>query len=302
MQTALDAADVAACRALQKKHGTSYFFATSFLPKDIHWAVNALYAFFRVPDEIVDSAQGVDPLLVEARLHGWIEGWRAVRAGEATTDPVLRLSNRVFEQFSIPDQYAEAFFESMRMDIRIQEYATYEDVRGYMYGSAAVVGRMMTHVLGYTTDLAFEKGDALAYAMQWTNFLRDIDEDWQDRKRVYLPQDRLRAHGLSYADIDRRQFGEAFSRLMSEEIGRADALYAEAEEGMRYLATGRLGVLVASRLYQHILRRIEAQHRNPFAGRARTSFVRKSLLAFQAVRDQGTVLGPAPVAQIAPLG
>lgn len=302
MQNALDSSDVAACRALQKKHGTSYFFATSFLPKDIHWAVNALYAFFRVPDEIVDSAQGMDATLVEARLNGWVRAWRAVRAGEPTPDPVLRLSNRVFEQFQIPDHYADAFFESMRMDIGVQQYATYEDVRAYMYGSAAVVGRMMTHVLGSTTDLALEKGDALAYAMQWTNFLRDIDEDWQDRKRVYLPQDRLHTHGLSNSDINRRQFTEAFSRLMSEEIARADALYTEAEEGMKYLATGGLGVLIASRLYQHILRRIEAQDRNPFAGRARTSFARKSLLALQAVRDQEDVLRPSPVAQAARLG
>lgn len=297
MPATLNQGDIDACRALQKKHGTSYFFATTFLPKDIHWAVNALYAFFRIPDEIVDSAGGDDPMMVNAKLEGWIRSWRAVRAGEQTSDPVLRLTNQAFERFHIPDQYAEEFFASMMMDVNVSEYATYEDVRKYMYGSAAVVGRMMMYVLGHTSELAFEKGDALAYAMQWTNFLRDIDEDWIERKRVYLPQDRLRAHGLTSTDIAERRFGPAFEALMREEIARADTLYTEAEQGIRFLATGGLGVLVAGRLYQAILRRIEAQGRNPFLGRARTSFVRKLVISGGAVRDYRALLAHEEMAK-----
>lgn len=282
--------DVIACRALQKKHGTSYFFATQFLPKDRRWAVHALYAFFRVADEIVDTDDGAEPSRREARLKDWQEAWRATRAGLPTDDPVLRLTHQVFCQFHIPDADAEAFFRSMEMDIQRTEYKTYEDVRQYMYGSAAVVGRMMTYVLGYTSDRAFEKAEMLGYAMQWTNFLRDIDEDWQDRKRVYLPQDQLFAHGLSNGDIAERRWTPSFSALMTEEIARADALYAEAEQGIHFLKNGARGVLVASRLYQSILRRLEAQGRNPFAGRARTSFVRKTIIAGKAILDQRTIL------------
>lgn len=279
----LNAQDIDACRALQKKHGTSYFFATKFLPREKHWAVHALYAFFRVADEIVDTAQGLDEAAITDRLQAFEASWRATRAGVPTTDPVLRLTHRAFEQFSIPDAEAEAFLHSMEMDIRVTEYQTYEDVRQYMYGSAAVVGRMMTYVLGYTDEAAFARAEALGYAMQWTNFLRDINEDWQERKRVYVPQDRLRAHGLSTQDIAEQRFSPAFARFMTEEIARADALYAEAELGMMQLATGHVGVRIASRLYQSILRRLEAHERNPFLGRVRTNLAQKIWIAAKTV-------------------
>ncbi len=283
--------DVAVCRALQKRHGTSYFFATRFLPVRHRWAIHALYAFFRIPDEIVDADPTSDPDTICARLRAWQQEWQRVRAGEPTDQPVLHLTNEVFKRYGIPDAYAEAFFASMEMDTRYTTYDTYEEVRKYMYGSAAVVGRMLTHVLGYSSDAAFEKADALGYAMQWTNFLRDIDEDWQLRGRVYLPQDRLRAHGLTNETIVTRTWNEAFAALMHEEVERARALYREAETGIRFLSPeGRLGVLVAGRLYEGILGRLERQRLNPFAGRARTSLAEKTVLAFNAWRDLWTLV------------
>ncbi len=290
----VNARDIAACRALQKRHGTSYFFATRFLPVRHRWAVHALYAFFRVADEIVD-AQPVSGSEAEdaaeaaaacARLRAWQARWHGVRQGEATDDPVLRLTHAVFTRYGIPDAYADAFFASMEMDTVKYTYDTYEEAKKYMYGSAAVVGRMLTHVLGYASDTAFEKADALGYAMQWTNFLRDVDEDWRVRRRVYLPQDRLRAHGLTNGAIAARAWNEAFEELMREEAERAHALYREAETGIRLLSPdGRLGVLIASRLYEGILARLERQAFNPFAGRARTSLAEKTALAFGAWRD-----------------
>ena len=255
--------------------------------------MHALYAFFRVPDEIVDRLGERSAQDAQQELARWRDEWRAVRAGGPTTSPVLRLANRVFEVYAIPDAYAEAFFVSMDQDTYTFTYPTYPEAERYMYGSAAVVGRMMTHVLGYMDERAFAHADALGYAMQWTNFLRDIDEDWKERGRVYLPQDRMEAHGLCTADIAGRSFSPAFKDLMTEEIARADALYAQAEQGIKYLAQdGRLGVLVAARLYQAILRAMEAQNKNPFAGRARTSFLQKLAIAWKARQDLSRILLP----------
>ena len=36
----------------------------------------------------------------------------------------------------------------MRMDITVDRYATWQDLRGYMRGSAAVIGEMMAPLLG----------------------------------------------------------------------------------------------------------------------------------------------------------
>lgn len=285
----LSKAELALCRGLQRRHGTSYYFATRFLPEEHRWAVHVLYAFFRIPDEIVDHAEGKTLEEVKGALLDWRERWNRAYQGEPTDEPVLRLATRVFQVYQIPREEADAFFDSMEMDLVCYSYQTYDDVKRYMYGSAAIVGRMMTRVLGFTNDQAFPRAEALGYAMQWTNFLRDIDEDWQERKRVYVPLDRLEAHGLTEEAIASRSFPRVFGELMQEEIARADTLYEEAEKGIRFLdPKGRLGVLVAARLYQAILRQLEKQGRNPFLGRARTSFLQKCVIALRAWWDLKT--------------
>jgi len=92
--------------------------------------------------------------------------------------------------------WIEAFFAAMRMDTEKYFYNTYAELEAYMYGSAEVVGLMMTTLIGYTgeSDEVFLYARRLGEAMQYTNFLRDIGEDRNDHHRVYMPLDRLQAH------------------------------------------------------------------------------------------------------------
>ncbi|SCD88301.1 phytoene synthase, partial [Streptomyces sp. DfronAA-171] len=86
---------------------------------------------------------------------------------------------------------------AMRADLAVTDYATYEDLCGYMHGSAAVIGLQMLPVLGTVVPRAeaAPHAAALGRAFQLTNFLRDVGEDL-DRGRVYLPADLLAAHGV----------------------------------------------------------------------------------------------------------
>lgn len=89
------------------------------------------------------------------------------------------------------------FMAAMRADLTVTHYATYDDLCGYMHGSAAVIGLQMLPVLGTVVprEEAAPHAAALGIAFQLTNFVRDVGEDL-DRDRVYLPADLLAAHGV----------------------------------------------------------------------------------------------------------
>lgn len=272
-----------ACRKIHKKHGKSYYFATRFFPREKRLATFALYAFFRIPDEMVDGQSDKASAQVREELMRWQADWRRVYEGEETTEPILRAAAWVFHAYQIPFEYSESFFAAMIQDTEKASYATYQELEAYMYGSAAVVGLMMTHVIGFQNPQALVYARQLGEAMQLTNFLRDIREDWDERRRVYLPQDELEAFGLSGEVVTSQHPSHAFVEFMRFQIARADGLYTAAEPGIALLSKdGQFAVCAASRLYQGILRKIEEKEYNIFLGRVRTSKWEKFCLAIDA--------------------
>jgi phytoene synthase len=264
---------------VQKGHSRTYYFSTSLFPEEVRPHVHALYAFMRYADEIVDNP---GTTLLEEQLAGlqsFEEETLAAVSGEEVPNPVLRAFANTVLLRGIESGLIEAFMKSMKMDTRVFRYPTYEDLEEYTYGSAAVVGLMMCRVIGATDEAANPHAGALGVAMQLTNFLRDVREDWR-RGRVYLPLKDLERFGYAEEELGRGVVDERFVGLMRFEISRARMLYRVAEEGMRYIPRGRrYPVVVAGRLYEAILGRIEAQGYDVFSGRAETSLPHKLRVA-----------------------
>jgi phytoene synthase len=267
------------CRRVQKGHSRTYYFSTSLFPEEVRPHVHALYAFMRYADEIVDNP-GTTPLEEQlAGLQSFEEETLAAVAGDEVPNPVLRAFANTVLLRGIEPGLIEAFMKSMKMDTRVFRYPTYEDLEKYTYGSAAVVGLMMCRVIGTTNEAANPHAGALGVAMQLTNFLRDVREDWR-RGRVYLPLKDLERFGYAEEELGRGVVDERFVGLMRFEISRARMLYRVAEEGMRYIPRGRrYPVVVAGRLYEAILGRIEAQGYDVFSRRAETSLPHKLRVA-----------------------
>lgn len=132
-------------------------------------------------------------------------------------------------------------------------------------------------------------------AMQMTNFLRDVGEDWR-RGRIYLPMEDLQQFGVTEADISRGHVSAKVKRLLRYEIERTVSLYTRAEQGIPLLpAENRYPVLLGGRLYARILSHIEANSYDVFHRRARTSTLEKIWIAWQCWRDtQHSTTGKPP--------
>jgi phytoene synthase len=268
------------CRQTHKDHSKTYYFSTSLFPKEVRPHVHALYAFMRYADEIVDNPGTTSFDEQFASLKAFEEETLAAVAGEyVPPNPVLRAFANMVYACDIEPGLIAAFLKSMKMDTGIFRYPAYEDLEEYTYGSAAVVGLMMCRVMSVSDERANPHAEALGVAMQLTNFLRDIKEDWA-RGRVYLPMEDLERFGYAEEELGRGILDERFLGLMRFEISRARALYELADEGMSYIPRGqRYPVVVARRLYEAILGRLEAQGYDVFARRAQTSFARKLRVA-----------------------
>lgn len=289
MKTSSDlASGYAAARQLLRHHGKSYAFATRLFPKELQDSTGALYAFFRLPDEIVDNSPIETPADLEnvkRRLDQFRDQWRLAHQTGNSSDPILRVVAVTFHKHQIPFHYSEDFLAAMIQDTHQARYADYADLEDYMYGSAAVVGLMMSHVIGFSDQTALEHAKKLGYAMQLTNFLRDIDEDFALRGRVYLPQDELARFGVNGGDIETRNFGPKFRALMEFQAARCHQLYEEADLGIPMLnQEGRFPVATASALYRAILGKLEEKEWNPFLGRVKTGKIEKVKLAARAWR------------------
>jgi phytoene synthase len=262
----------ARCRALNKRYGTTYYWSTFALPAVKRPHVWALYAFCRHADDIVDD---LGPAPVEVREKALTDlGDRlfADLAAGRSDDPVLKAVVHTMRAFGHDPELFRRFLRSMAMDLTVTSYATWDDLLGYMDGSAAVIGEMMLPILEPTDDAAVGPARDLGNAFQLTNFLRDVAEDL-DRGRVYLPQEDLQRFG---AEPSRRVVDDAWRELMAFEIDRCRALYRSADEGQAHLPPRSARCVRGARvLYSQILDRIEAAEYDVFSRRARVPTWRK---------------------------
>jgi phytoene synthase len=259
----------AECRRLNQRHGTTYYWSTALLPKVKRHHVHALYAFCRHADDVVDD---LGPAPVPARAAALRDLGDRFFAGVeqgSSDDLVLKAVVHTVRAFDIDPEAFRRFLRSMAMDLTVESYPTYDDLRDYMDGSAAVIGEMMLPILE-PSDPAAARGPAraLGEAFQLTNFLRDIDEDL-DRGRQYLPQDDLKRFDV---DLTERRCTPEFVALMRFEVARCRDLYDYAGTGLALLPPRSARCIAAAHdLYGRILDRIERQGYDVFRSRARVA-------------------------------
>ena len=111
-------------------------------------------------------------------------------------------------------------------------------------------------------------GAKLGVALQVTNILRDVAEDWRNG-HLYLPLEDLKQFGLSADDIAGGKLSPRWKKFMRFQIERVRRMYAEARPGIAMLkGDGRFAIAAAADLYEAILEDIEAHDYDVFSRRA----------------------------------
>ena len=259
------------CDKIAREQGRTFYKASGLLPDEKRRAVRALYAFCRITDDMIDRA-GDEP---EAALATWKQ--RSLVAPPEPDDLVVLAWADARARYRIPTAYAEQLIDGVARDLTTTRYTSFDDLAAYCYGVASTVGLLSMHIIGFAGREAIPYAVKLGVALQITNILRDVGEDWA-AGRVYLPQDELAAFGLSDADIgkfstagfhDEGGAADRWRAFMRFQVERNRQLYNEAVPGIAWLdPAGRFAIAAAAGLYRDILEVIAGRGGDVFTQRA----------------------------------
>jgi phytoene synthase len=250
-------------------HSKSFALASRVLPPESRDAAAVVYTWCRRADDAVDLADPGEAVPALDRLRRELDD---VYAGQPR-DPVLRAFAAIARDRRLPRHYPAELLAGMEMDVVGARYGTVEDLIGYCYRVAGVVGLMMCHVMGVDDDGALQHATHLGIGMQITNVCRDVAEDWA-RGRLYLPDDVLARHGAGGLAA---QLGgplpasaaPALAATVAELLAIADRYYRSGDRGLRHLPWRcAFAVRAARHIYAAIGRRLARRGHDVTAGRA----------------------------------
>jgi phytoene synthase len=247
-------------------------FALSVLPKERRADAVTYYAFCRTLDDLADTP-GV---AVEERgkaLAGWRDG---LLHGFSKPDSLQREVVALREKHQIPTGWLAALADGCIDDLEPQRYRTWEELDGYIWKVAGSVGLVSSRLFGCLDPAVAVYAETLGRALQLTNILRDVAEDWANGRRMYLPMEELARSGITEQHFDMKPDGGGFSDMMGRIADRAEECYREAE---RCMPQGDRKALLPARImaeiYQDLLGRMRADGFRVFHCRYRVPALRK---------------------------
>ncbi|NTU56832.1 MAG: squalene/phytoene synthase family protein, partial [Anaerolineales bacterium] len=165
--------------------------------------------------------------------------------------------------------------DGVNRDLTQSRYQTFEELATYCYGVASTVGLMSMYIIGFKSGDAVPYAIKLGVALQMTNILRDIGEDYRNG-RLYLPREELVFYGIREQDIAEGRITDNWRQFMKFQIERTRQIYAESWAGVKMLEReGQLAIGAASVFYQGILDDIEKHDYDVFTRRANLSALGK---------------------------
>ncbi len=267
-----------AAGSICRRHAKSFYFASYFLPKPKRRAAYAVYSFCRLLDDAVDTRPGREAEGI-AEFERILDSVYLDELDHLPKDEpglALRAFQATVREHDIPRVLFVELAEGCRMDLTISRYTTWRDLEVYCYHVAGVVGLMMSCIFGPIDESTREQAVTMGNAMQLTNILRDVKEDF-DRGRIYLPAEDMERFHVSEADLAAGRTTREFIELMQFEIARARSLYRSGAAGLCKLADdgSRTTAAAMAVIYSGILCSIEAQQYDVFSRRAHLSMLQK---------------------------
>lgn len=269
------------CKHLAETHYENFHVASWFLPKKLRPHFHAIYAYCRVSDDLGDETGNREQSL--ALLDQWNEELDACYEGKAT-HPVFVALAETIRTCSIPKEPFADLLIAFKQDQIATRFRTMEEVLAYCHYSANPVGRLVLYVCDYTDSERFRLSDMTCSALQLANFWQDVASDYQQRDRIYLPQDAMTRFGVTEDTIAAGHPTPEFRALLKDQVSYARSLF---EAGLPLIGMVdselALDLDLFSRGGLEILNAIEQRDYDVLTARPAISRTTKIALALRAV-------------------
>lgn len=235
------------CMRMTRSHYENFPVASRLLPRALRTPVSVIYAFARSADDFADEGE-LAPAERLARLDGYWRQLDAIAAGRTPGDPIFIALADVVQRHALPLQLLYDLLTAFRQDVVKSRYANFDEVLAYCRYSANPVGRIVLHLAGDAGADNLRDSDKICTALQLINFWQDLEQDYLESNRVYLPQDELAAYGVAEEQLGRRGNSPALRALMDKQIERSRGLMLDgAPLGARL--RGRLGIEIRATIH-----------------------------------------------------
>jgi phytoene synthase len=251
-------------KELFKAGSTTYYWSSVFFPENTRHDVFKLYSFVRVADNFVDAVPQDKKSFVQLK-----KSWQKIckdgnpPSKKLSSDIRLVVQNMydVYKKYEFDQEWVDAFLVAMESDISKKTYKTLEETKGYMYGSAEVIGLMMAKIIG-VPEQGYEAAKLQGRAMQYINFIRDIAED-NNLGRQYFAVSELHKYGLPSTKMsDAYRHPAAFREFIEAQLAYYNQWQAEASKGFKYIPhSQRIALRTAVDMYNWTAAAIA---KNPF--------------------------------------
>jgi len=265
------------CERITWAQARNFAYGIRLLPPAKRRGLAVIYAFARRIDDIGDGSLPADQKIadLEAARHAVLD-----LSEPSPDDPVLLALADTGRNFPVPIEAFGELIDGCVADVRGTHYETFEDLHHYCRCVAGSIGRLSLGIFGTRGDPgeASRLADSLGVALQLTNILRDIREDYENG-RVYLP-----AEDLAKFDIDLNEPGPGFSRLVEFEAERARDWYATGWRLLPMLdrrSAACTGAMAG--IYRQLLERIAAEPGAVLRRRMSLSTGGKAMVAVKAL-------------------
>ncbi|HZU10206.1 MAG TPA: phytoene/squalene synthase family protein [Pseudacidobacterium sp.] len=285
----------AVCRQIARREAKNFYYAFVALPKPKRDAICAVYAFMRHADDLSDD-ETKSREERRANLDAWLTAWHAAAKGGLTGDPVFIALRDAQARFSITTDLLDQLVHGTAMDLhtntkppgeavhplRLDTYATFDDLYRYCYYVASVVGLVCIRIFGYSDARAEKLAEETGIAFQLTNILRDVRED-AERDRIYLPLEDLERFGVSINDILALKDGHHMTldqrELLEFQAKRAEHYYRSGEVLLPMVSPdARPALWVLITIYHRLLQRIERNNFDVFSQKISVPTITKLII------------------------
>lgn len=261
--------DFAYCESIIKKNSKSFYLAFSQLPKRKAQSVYAVYAFCRRADDLIDRDNNQAGLRqLERQLLDFNEG-------KVPNDPVWRALSVVFDNFPMVTAPFFDMLTGQRKDADFKQPETRKDLEEYCYYVAGSVGLMLLPLLTERPADIVVPAKKLGEAMQLTNILRDVGEDYQ-MGRIYLTKEDMTRFGVATTMLKEKQAQTQLVALWESLAKQAENLYEESFEMFPLITEDcRQALASAAFIYREQLNIVRKQHYSLFDNKNKVSQYRK---------------------------
>lgn len=246
------------CHNIMKLHSKTFSYAFDMLELNKKKAVWTIYAVCRIIDDSIDEYQDLEQLECIANDLDAIYNHNVQRY--QSDDSIMNAYRHTLKDYAIPHQPLQTLIHYVKEDLHLKRIQTDEDLSLYCYGVAGTVGELLTPILASKQKAHIKQaehaGIALGKALQLTNILRDVGEDFK-RDRIYLSRERLALYNVDLFAIYQGGITQSYINLWESYAQEATALYEKALNGMTYFDEEvRYIIEVAASIYLEILEEV----------------------------------------------